>query len=191
LTPDDLFTNGFSDTNGLWRNLETNHYILPGGNITLNFYDLRSPEQMALPPSYQSNRESIYTLMRGDFPKSMGYNQITPRDAAALLKGIYDGKVINADISRRCLNLLKRNLLNDRIPAGLPPGTVVAHKTGSTEQEVHDCGVVFTPNGDFVLCVLTKGAKKDYIGGRDFIRKMAGLCYDYQTGNLKLPYRIR
>ena len=45
---------------------------------------------------------------------------------------------------------------NDRIPAGLPPGTPVAHKTGEITQIQHDAAIVFAPR-PFVLVVLVRG----------------------------------
>ena len=47
---------------------------------------------------------------------------------------------------------------NDEIPAGLPPGTKVAHKTGSITAISHDAGIVYRPDGtQYVLAVLTRG----------------------------------
>ena len=51
---------------------------------------------------------------------------------------------------------------NDGIPAGLPPGTKVAHKTGSITKISHDAGLVFRPDGSqYVLVVLTRGFEKN------------------------------
>ncbi|HEX8872478.1 MAG TPA: serine hydrolase, partial [Candidatus Acidoferrum sp.] len=46
---------------------------------------------------------------------------------------------------------------NEGIPAGLPAGTKVAHKTGEIPKIVHhDAAIVFAPR-PFVLVVLTRG----------------------------------
>jgi hypothetical protein len=54
--------------------------------------------------------------------------------------------------------------------AGVPEGTVVAHKFGErvnddgqghiTDLEIHDCGIVYNKSGDYLLCVMTKGKQK-------------------------------
>ena len=44
---------------------------------------------------------------------------------------------------------------NGGIPAGLPPGTKVAHKTGSITKIAHDAGLVFRPDGSFVSELVT------------------------------------
>jgi Beta-lactamase enzyme family len=51
---------------------------------------------------------------------------------------------------------------NSGIPAGLPPGTRVAHKTGSITKIAHDAALVFDPDGSsYVLVVLTRGFAKE------------------------------
>jgi beta-lactamase class A len=55
------------------------------------------------------------------------------------------------------LAILERQTVNDRIPAGLPPGMRVAHKTGEITGIRHDAAVVFAAR-PFLLVVLTRGA---------------------------------
>jgi beta-lactamase class A len=51
--------------------------------------------------------------------------------------------------------LLRDQQVNDRLPAGLPPGTPVAHKTGDRLHWAHDAGIVTTPLGELLLVVLS------------------------------------
>ena len=47
---------------------------------------------------------------------------------------------------------------NDLIPAGLPPGTRVAHKTGKITAIRHDAALVYPADAPpYVLVVLTRG----------------------------------
>ncbi len=73
-----------------------------------------------------------------------------------LLEAIASGKAVSPEASREMLAVLERQHFSDGIPAGLPPGTVVAHKTGSITRIQHDAAVVF---GDrpYVLVVLVRG----------------------------------
>ena len=49
-------------------------------------------------------------------------------------------------------------VLSDRIPAGLPPGILVAHKTGDITAVAHDAAIVYpTGRKPYVLVVLTRG----------------------------------
>jgi beta-lactamase class A len=59
------------------------------------------------------------------------------------------------------LGVLGRQRFNEGIPALLPPGTTVAHKTGEITALYHDAGVVTTPSGRrYVLVILTRGLEK-------------------------------
>jgi beta-lactamase class A len=56
------------------------------------------------------------------------------------------------------LEVLEAQEFNEKIPAGLPPGTPVAHKTGDITAIHHDAGIVFPPGeSPYVLVVLTSG----------------------------------
>src|SRR3989442_517711 len=63
------------------------------------------------------------------------------------------------------LAILGRQEFNEGIPAGLPPGTRVAHKTGWIGEVVyHDAAIVHPPRGgSYVLVVLTGGIKEDSV----------------------------
>jgi beta-lactamase class A len=58
--------------------------------------------------------------------------------------------------------ILTRQEFNDGIPAGLPKGTRVAHKTGWITATAHDAAIVYPPGGEppYVLVVLTGGIPK-------------------------------
>jgi len=58
--------------------------------------------------------------------------------------------------------VLKAQEFNEKIPAGLPPGTAVAHKTGDITGVHHDAGIVYPPGEPpYVLVVLTSGFDKE------------------------------
>jgi len=61
------------------------------------------------------------------------------------------------------LEILGRQQFKEGIPAGLPPGTRVFHKTGWIGSVVyHDAAIVERPDGRrYVLVVLTGGIQKD------------------------------
>ena len=52
--------------------------------------------------------------------------------------------------------ILTRQKFNDRIPAGLPPGIPVAHKTGEITKIQHDAAIVYAGR-PFVLVLLVRG----------------------------------
>jgi beta-lactamase class A len=60
------------------------------------------------------------------------------------------------------LEVLEAQEFNEKIPAGLPPGTPVAHKTGDITRIHHDAAIVLAPGeSPYVLVVLTAGFDKE------------------------------
>jgi len=70
------------------------------------------------------------------------------------------------------LGILKHQKINDRIPYYLPKNLDIAHKTGLLNDTVSDVGIVFTPKGDFIICVMTANCRNFRIAKR-FIRDIA------------------
>jgi beta-lactamase class A len=83
-------------------------------------------------------------------------NTTTARALLRLLEAIAHGQAVDADSSRQMLAVLERQTVNDRIPAGLPAGIRIAHKTGEITGVRHDAAIVFA-HRPFVLVVLTRG----------------------------------
>lgn len=85
-------------------------------------------------------------------------NSTSARDLGALFLALARGTAASPASTRAMLDILERQEFNDEIPAGLPPGTPVAHKTGSITGILHDAALV-RPVGraPFVLVVLTRG----------------------------------
>ena len=85
-------------------------------------------------------------------------NTTTARDLATLLVAIESGTAASRSSSDSMRAVLLRQELNGEIPAGLPPGTRVAHKTGSITAHLHDAAIVYPPGrAPYVLVVLTRG----------------------------------
>jgi beta-lactamase class A len=83
-------------------------------------------------------------------------NTTTARALLTLMSAIATGHAVDEASSAAMVAVLKRQTFNDDIPAGLPPGTPVAHKTGDITDILHDAAIVYGPR-PFVLIVLTHG----------------------------------
>ncbi len=105
-----------------------------------------------------------------------GLNNTTTASALLrLLEAIAKGQAVDEKSSREMLAILERQTVNDRIPAGLPPGVRVAHKTGEITGIRHDAGIVFAGR-PFVLVVLTRGARSAEAGS-DLIAEISRQLY--------------
>ncbi|HEX6973854.1 MAG TPA: serine hydrolase [Vicinamibacterales bacterium] len=89
------------------------------------------------------------------FDKGMN-NTTTARGLLVLFEAIARGKAVDGPSDAAMIDILKRQQFNDAIPAGLPPGTAVAHKTGSITRIHHDAGIVYADR-PYVLVVLVRG----------------------------------
>lgn len=102
-------------------------------------------------------------------------NVATPRAVGQLFTLLARKQLISAGASERMLARLSRQKINDRLPARLPPNTVVAHKTGNLVGLVHDAGIIFTASGPRVVVAMTWEAGDDEAGG--FIGAVGALVY--------------
>jgi len=85
-------------------------------------------------------------------------NTTTARDLAIILQAIEEGKAASPAATRQMLGILLAQEFNEKIPAGLPAGTRVAHKTGEITAVSHDAAIVYLPGRKpYVLVVLTRG----------------------------------
>src|SRR6266478_6218162 len=83
-------------------------------------------------------------------------NTTTARGLLVLLEAIAKGQAVDPDSSRQMVEILARQKFNEAIPAGLPAGTRVAHKTGELPKIHHDAAIVYAPR-PFVLVILVRG----------------------------------
>jgi beta-lactamase class A len=83
-------------------------------------------------------------------------NTTTARGLLILLEAIARGQAVDPDSSRQMVEILARQKFNEAIPAGLPSGTRVAHKTGELPKIHHDAAIIYAPR-PFVLVILVRG----------------------------------
>ncbi len=106
-------------------------------------------------------------------------NTTTARDLGMLLAAVANGKAASAQSCREMLNILGRQQFNEGIPAGLPTGTRVYHKTGWIGQVVYHDAALVEPagHGRYVLVVLTGGIQKD-ADSYALVRDLSRLVFD-------------
>lgn len=80
----------------------------------------------------------------------------TPYDVGLFFEKLYNGQLADKKTTDEMIALLKAQRLNDKIPKYLPDSIIVAHKTGELNDYSHDAGIIYTPDYDYILIVLTK-----------------------------------
>ena len=89
-------------------------------------------------------------------------NAATARGLMQILLKLAKCEVLSPQDSQEMIKILLQQKFNEMIPARLPPGTGVAHKTGWTGKYYHDAGIVYPPHGNaFVLVIMTDGCESD------------------------------
>lgn len=108
-------------------------------------------------------------------------NTTTAADLATLLVAIENGRVLSPASSSLMRDILLAQEFNEKIPAGLPAGTRVAHKTGEITAVSHDAAIVY-PGGrkPYVLVVLTRGIR-DGKASSALIAEISRLVYAHAS----------
>jgi hypothetical protein len=90
------------------------------------------------------------------------------------------------------LDLLAAQQHADRLPAPLPLGVRVAHKTGELPNLRHDAGIVYAPSGAYVFVAMVQDAPGE-AAARDAIVDLSRAAYDAlepQPAGLTLAYGL-
>lgn len=84
-------------------------------------------------------------------------NRVTAEGLLRILILLAQGKAFSPALSRRMMDILHAQEFNQGIPALLPKGARVAHKTGEISTVAHDAGVIYLPKRKpYVLVILTE-----------------------------------
>jgi beta-lactamase class A len=89
-------------------------------------------------------------------------NTASAKDLEILLTALAQGETFSPASNAKMIEILEAQELNEKIPAFLPKGVPVAHKTGDITGVHHDAAIVFPPGEKpYVLVVLTAGFKDE------------------------------
>jgi beta-lactamase class A len=96
-------------------------------------------------------------------------------DMMELLDEMAHDRLINEWSSRAMIAILSGQHHNGLLPE--PPGTTIAHKTGTLHDTLNDVGIVYLNSEPYVIAVLTTHLPT-LDAGRRFIRGVSRLAYD-------------
>ncbi len=108
-------------------------------------------------------------------------NTTSARDLAVILRAIEEGRATPPAGTQGMREILLAQEFNEKIPAGVPPGARVAHKTGEITAHSHDAAVVYPADRrPYVLVVLTRGIRDAAVSSR-LIADLSRLVYAHST----------
>lgn len=106
----------------------------------------------------------------------------TPKAMTQLLLKIWKGDLLNTENTKLLLDIMYRCQTGDtRLKGFLPPGTRVAHKTGTIGGTANDVGIIELPNnaGNVIISVFVKDSTKEIPEREKVIAHVARSVYDY------------
>jgi beta-lactamase class A len=108
-------------------------------------------------------------------------NTTTARDLGIIMAALGRGQVVSPAASEEMLEIMSRQQWRTKIPAGLPEGVRVAHKTGRITGISHDAGVVLPFKAPpYALVILTRGFQDpDQADG--VAAEISRVIFDYHT----------
>ena len=121
-------------------------------------------------------------LIQNGFKESkVGVNGNSPTttasDMSLFLEKLYKGELASSSSTIKMLALLKKQELNEALPKYLPSEIAVAHKTGDIDLFKNDAGIVYVPNGDYIIVVLSESPYP--YGAEERIAQLSKAVYDY------------
>jgi beta-lactamase class A len=106
----------------------------------------------------------------------------SPEAMSTLLERIFTGRILREESGRMLLEILERcQTGKNRIKGLLPPGTPVAHKSGTLGGTTNDAGIITLPHqaGHIALAVFVKSSDKEAAQREMAIAHIARSIYDF------------
>lgn len=101
----------------------------------------------------------------------------TVTDTGLFFEKIYKGELVDQEASKKMIEILKKQKLNEGLPKYLPKELKIAHKTGDIGWFKHDAGIVFTKKGDYIIVVMSESSSP--VGAQERIANLSKAVYDY------------
>jgi len=175
--PDDALSTGYYSVQTL-----LNAMILDSDNDALN--------ALLADQNVQAGFNSLYALFRLPSTSTTTPDYMSPKSYSTVFRTMYNSTIFPWDLSEQILNLLSGTTFSAGLVAGVPKGTVVAHKFGENTgvetngtvvgRELHDCGIIYYPGRPYLLCVMTKGSDFSKLEGA--ISGISKIAYDFVDG---------
>jgi beta-lactamase class A len=89
--------------------------------------------------------------------KKYGLGVSTPREMVKLLEMLYQGKIVNADVSKDIIGIMKLQQDKDGIGRHVPDDVTVASKSGALDALRSDVGIAYTKGGPIAIAITVDG----------------------------------
>jgi beta-lactamase class A len=122
------------------------------------------------------NQTFLHDYIRSDGPIRYAL-RTSPSDMVRLLDAMAHHTLVDEWSSREMIQILSRQTHNGLLPEPLPPGTQIAHKTGTLHDTLNDVGIVFLQQEPYAIAVMSTNLPT-LDAGYSFIRGISRVTYD-------------
>lgn len=125
--------------------------------------------------------KSVYDSLDVDFASDRSSLAMSARAYASFLKCLYFSCYLPTDSSQEIMTYLTKSTygVTGRIGKYIPDSVTIAHKIGVAGETVQsDCGIVYVPNRNYILCVMLD---EEQDRGGEMIAQISKKVYDYVT----------
>lgn len=114
-------------------------------------------------------------------------NKTCAYDLMVIYEKLARGETVSAEASQQMIDILSAQEFNSIIPAKLPAGVKVAHKTGWITAHHHDSGIVILPDGRKYVLVLLSHKLEDEKSAVAAMADVSAAIYSFVTGDQAGP----
>lgn len=105
-------------------------------------------------------------------------NTTTLKDMWSIMKGLYKGEIINKEISKKALDIMKNQRDNSLLKRYILENVNLANKTGELDNLNHDVGIFYTKPANYFIGVLVNNANSNREASK-IIGSISKRVYDY------------
>jgi beta-lactamase class A len=105
-------------------------------------------------------------------------NTTTLYDMLVLMEGLYKGKIINKEVSKKALDIMKNQRDNSMLKRYIVENVKIANKTGELDKLNHDIGIFYTKVADYFIGVFVNNSNSNQEACK-IIGSFSKKVYDY------------
>ena len=109
-------------------------------------------------------------------------NYTSLKDMLVVMEGLYRGKIINKEVSKRAIDIMKNQRDNSMLKRYITENVVVANKTGELDNLNNDVGIFYTKRADYFIGIFVHKAQNNQ-KAHEIIGKLSKKVYDYFIDN--------
>ncbi len=109
-------------------------------------------------------------------------NSTSLKDMLVVMEGLYRGKIINKEVSKRAIDIMKNQRDNSMLKRYITENVVVANKTGELDNLNNDVGIFYTKKADYFIGIFVHKVQNNQ-KAHEIIGKLSKKVYDYFIDN--------